>query len=236
MQLYNLTAATMDSFTSFAIRSAVEFIAVQTIYTGLCVTLEYINPALKTTDRKKLFFKQYKHSFWGVLAGTLCQRVWIVFIDPLTRWNEYFETNAYTAKWALLNISFFIFVYETMFYWIHRLLHIKKPINLYRMFHKEHHYFETTTAAAAAVNPIEIAILSVGLNIPKLFLPYSTSVHHILVSLVFLESIFAHDSQFDVFNHGIHHTKQNYHYGFALPFWDWIMGTTYRDKLNKSIF
>jgi sterol desaturase/sphingolipid hydroxylase (fatty acid hydroxylase superfamily) len=204
---------------------AVNYATTQLLYTVICFLIESTHPESK--NRRELFWTQFRHSFGGVLAGVICQEAWIELIDPISHWHGYYENGKHEYGWmmAVVNVAFFILTYDTVFYWVHRLLHVKKPINFYRMFHKEHHYVETTTCAGAAVNPMEVFILSIGLHLPKFLMPYPVWMHHALLGMVFLQSIVAHDSRLDIFNHQEHHKTQNYHYAFTLPLWDWVMGT-----------
>merc|ERR1712216_963406 len=74
--------------------------------------------------------------------------------SPLTEFRDTFE-----LKTEVLKHVFHIIIIDIWFYSTHRLIHIRRPINLYKWIHKLHHKFTAPCAPACMyANPIEFCI------------------------------------------------------------------------------
>ncbi|KAI4723334.1 sterol desaturase [Aureobasidium sp. EXF-10727] len=120
-----------------------------------------------------------------------------------------------------------VFLCEIIFYYSHRLLHVKL---FYQRIHNRHHQFKAPIALAAQyAHPIEYLVST----ILPFWLPPQILGCHILTCFLFwtaatLETVIAH-SGYDFFTvlakkHDLHHEKSRVNFG-TLGFLDWIHGT-----------
>jgi len=138
----------------------------------------------------------------------------------------------------LWQIPFFMMMEDSLFYWLHRLLHHR---SIYKYIHKQHHEFKVTIGISAEyANPVE-SILSNF--VPFVSGPFLLHTHYVffLAWLAFRlsESIDAHSgyrfpwSPFQLLDrmqggperHDFHHSNNQGSYGSFFTFWDWVMGT-----------
>lgn len=175
---------------------------------------------------------------------------------PLSLW---FVTHFHLVKHvnpvcqpiSFLPTFFFIlgslFLNETGFYWVHRLLH-EVPF-LYRTIHKKHHkYIGSISIAAEYANPLETIFSSI---IPLFFLtafvPVAPIVFALWVVFRLFETYESHSgycfdgsflsqklnmthSGYTLF-HDFHHVVNKGNYGQGGIFWDYICGS---DKLFRQ--
>eukprot|EP00619_Florenciella_sp_RCC1007_P003373 CAMPEP_0205903600 /NCGR_PEP_ID=MMETSP1325-20131115/206_1 /ASSEMBLY_ACC=CAM_ASM_000708 /TAXON_ID=236786 /ORGANISM="Florenciella sp., Strain RCC1007" /LENGTH=322 /DNA_ID=CAMNT_0053269271 /DNA_START=77 /DNA_END=1045 /DNA_ORIENTATION=- len=135
----------------------------------------------------------------------------------------------------------FLFINDTMFYWVHRAMHHKL---LYKHFHKKHHEYYVSVSIAAEYSGIVEAVLADAAPLvagPLLIGAYYKPVHGYTWCLwLFLriwQTADAHCGYVlpwwgfgfpflsDVLRHNWHHSKNNGNYGGATVFWDTICGT-----------
>ena len=219
---------TMDSY------RIVTYLLEAGIYTATYLTvgglIEYFNTKTKDYARWKLVQPQFMHSLPSIFIGGLFNNIFVHYIDPYGPYHGYYDRHDYSLFLFVVNCFFFYIVWETLFYWVHRLLHMQKPINLYRWIHKQHHYHSISTWAAFAVHPIELFAMTLLLHLPKYLVPIPFATHNGLMMITSILSSLAHDPDFDYFDHQIHHTKHVYNFGAYLPVWDWLCGTMYQVK------
>ena len=104
------------------------------------------------------YSKHYQEIVINTVVGTL-------FLSPIIAYlSVYFNIVEYVANIELYPSSFEIFkqiiflsiVFETLYYWSHRLLHTPW---LYKNFHKRHHEYQVTVAIASIYNhPFDFAL------------------------------------------------------------------------------
>mmetsp|Transcript_17433 Transcript_17433/g.45281 ORF Transcript_17433/g.45281 Transcript_17433/m.45281 type:complete len:323 (+) Transcript_17433:303-1271(+) len=135
----------------------------------------------------------------------------------------------------------FLFINDTLFYWVHRTFHHKL---LYKHFHKKHHEYYVSVSIAAEYCGIVEAILADATPLvagPLLIGAKFTPVHSwtwcLWLFLRIWQTADAHCGYVlpwyhfgfpilsDVLRHNWHHSKNNGNYGGATVFWDWICGT-----------
>jgi hypothetical protein len=89
--------------------------------------------------------------------------------------------NVAQFGWVWIIASFFIqlFVTETWFYWVHRLMHTPW---LYAHIHKAHHIFNPSFAASASsFHPADVLCLTLGGFVTPLILPLHRGLHSVFL-------------------------------------------------------
>eukprot|EP00048_Salpingoeca_helianthica_P015345 m.226272 g.226272 ORF g.226272 m.226272 type:complete len:272 (-) comp16911_c0_seq1:156-971(-) len=162
-----------------------------------------------------------------------------ILVYPLFRWRG-MDLHAalpgpLTCIWQII---FSMMVEDTLFYWIHRLLHHPK---LYKHLHKQHHKFiNTVSYAAEYASPIEQTISNV---FPTYCGPFLCKMNlHLFWVWTFLrlwETFEGHSGfvlpyspwqallsvQGGAARHDFHHSHNAGSFGSLFKFWDWAMGT-----------
>lgn len=128
-------------------------------------------------------------------------------------------------------------LFDTWFYWAHRLFHTKW---LYKRFHKQHHRFTTPVGIAAVyAHPVEDIVVNIGSTfVGPLVFPSHFIVWLLYMGMRFHETIDSH-SGYDfpwspwralgklhggARRHDWHHSHQVGNFG-GFWFWDWLCGT-----------
>lgn len=155
----------------------------------------------------------------------------------------YFTADKYGYLYMLLSLLAYIFIHDTYFYWIHRLMHLK-PV--FKWVHKTHHLSHTPSPfASLAFSPPE-AVLQFGINLVMIFIiPLHPVVFFIFatynmilntaghIGFEIVPSFFIRHWFFKygltVTHHDMHHSKLNCNYGLYFIFWDKLMGTNHKD-------
>lgn len=155
-------------------------------------------------------------------------------------WTKiYVNWNDYSLLWLPLSVVLVLFLHETYYYWLHRLMH--HPA-LYRWVHKAHHDSITTSAwTSFSFHPTESVLQAIVLPALLFVIP----VHYAAVGLILLimttTSVINHlnteiypkdfyDNWFGKWwigatHHSLHHSQFRYNYGLYFTFWDQIMQT-----------
>ena len=217
----------------FFIENIKEFLMFSVVFFVLGGIVEGINPAPKSKERIASIKKQILHSLPGLFMGVLTVNTWRNVVDPhldSLQWlprNWFGKREVYNSDAFILDTAIFIVVYDTIFYWVHRILHTSY---FYRILHKEHHYHHTTMTnfASSATSLGEIVINSIGLCTPLLFTPIPQEMHQLYLLGTHIYSVFSHDTHLDYMNHTAHHRYHNVNYGAYTVFWDRVMNTQYR--------
>jgi len=122
-----------------------------------------------------------------------------------------------------------LFLSDTSFYWLHRLLHTKL---LYKHVHKVHHRHKSAIAwSSFYFHPLELVltwffvfllpILFVRLHYVTLMAYITTLLLSLVKSHCGIDIYGLYTSKF----HDLHHLKFNGNYGSDLGFWDKVVGT-----------
>lgn len=155
--------------------------------------------------------------------------------------NYIFSTHSIPK---LQNIIFYFLITDTLYYWIHRILH-RIPI-LKKLFHLEHH-------EAINVLPLDIYYTEYTENIlyvlithaaPLLFIHLNLIEYLIILFILTYHLYYTHADIKDIFilplfissnYHKKHHIIGGGNYSFVLNIWDEYMGTKIKSKSkNKS--
>lgn len=190
----------------------------------------------KTEQPAKLVVAAAKNILFAhaVAVPYLAYLVWPVLAlrdVPLSGPAPSFATGALQILGSML-------IEDTMFYWIHRLLHHRL---LYKHIHKMHHQFNNTESYAAEYSSaIEQTISNV---MPFYAGPFVFRMHiNVICVWMFLrlwETFDGHSgfvlpwSPWNAFlsiqggaeRHDFHHSHNAGSYGSLFKFWDWFMGT-----------
>jgi Delta7-sterol 5-desaturase len=155
----------------------------------------------------------------------------------------YTKIDEFGTLYLILAFPLMLFMHDTYFYWIHRLMHA--PV-LFKMFHLVHHKsINPSPWAAYAFHPLEAIVESMIFVIFLVTIP----VHSIHLSLFFVFSliynVYGHLG-FELYpkgfnnhwigkwintsvSHNQHHRFFKGNYGLYFNFWDRMMGTMRKD-------
>jgi len=163
----------------------------------------------------------------------------LVYLDWLSGTKFRFDLESFPTIGELIpQMIFFLFVEDTMYYWMHRLLHWGK---MYRFVHKIHHeYHITVSIAGAYVHPMEYLLAdliptSMGAKLLGSRCHFATFL--IWAGLRIVGASDAHSGyefpwspySLPFFRsstfHNYHHTHSDANYGALFPIWDYLCGT-----------
>lgn len=158
----------------------------------------------------------------------------------------YYKISDYGTTYFFVGLLLTIFVNDTLFYWSHRLMHVK---SIFRYVHSVHHKSTSPTPFAVfAFGPIEAVIHTIVYTSLILFIP----IHAVMFVVFYLynmttnlaghagfefmpEKLSKHwffNWQNTVTNHDVHHKTFNCNYGNYFIFWDKMMNTLSVKKIN----
>ena len=144
-----------------------------------------------------------------------------IVISPIPYFILYNLDDPITFHWihGIWQIPLISFLYDGLFYYIHRLFHTKY---LYPKIHKIHHMFVDPIAIGALYShPIEHFSCNI---FPLIFSMWITKCSFEIQMLITISgtinTIFAHMNIKKNDHHAIHHLKFKYNYGFGNFFFD----------------
>ncbi len=202
-------------------------------YMLISTLFEYSNPAAKTKERTESMYKQIKLSSQAIILCVLLALLYMFYLDPLTRYYRYYDEHEYNIVEFLKNLFSYMFIYDTWFYWTHRLIHLRKPINFWKHIHLIHHQFieDCTAFAQDAVHWIEAIIQGpIGHALISFLVPMHPIAGQIFGFSTSVYAIAAHDGRsLDLNDHIKHHDYECVNYGLYWGFWDYICGTRWAE-------
>ncbi|MFD2518958.1 sterol desaturase family protein [Salinimicrobium flavum] len=169
-------------------------------------------------------------AFFGTLLYWLWQEGFTaIYLDP----------RQYGIWYLPVSLALVLFLHETYYYWVHRLMHHPK---VYRTVHKVHHDSLTPTPwTAFSFHPWESLLEAIILPLILLFLPVNIYVLGLYLLIMTLSSVVNHldieiypagfqKSKFGkqfigATHHHYHHSEFMTNYGLYFTFWDKWMGT-----------
>jgi len=159
-------------------------------------------------------------------------------VFPIFQWRGMTQNSMPSLMVAVSQIFFSMLVEDTLFYWIHRILHHPR---LYKHLHKQHHlYINTVSYAAEFSHPIEQTVSNVFPSYAgPILCNMSIDVFCIWTFLRLWETFESHSgfvlpySPWEFFlsvqggaaRHDFHHSHNKGSFGSLFKFWDWFMGT-----------
>jgi sterol desaturase/sphingolipid hydroxylase (fatty acid hydroxylase superfamily) len=152
----------------------------------------------------------------------------------------YWRVADYGWTWFLLSIPAMIFLHDTYFYWMHRLLHHPR---LFRRVHRVHHLSVSPSPwSGYSVSTLEALVLgSIG-PIIVFVLPVHPLAFTLFMGWQIAFTVFAHGG-YEIFpqrflrtwlgrllitptHHVLHHEKPRTNFGLYFSIWDRLAGTT----------
>lgn len=193
-------------------------------------------------QKKKILAIDIKREIRNSVQASLVMST-LVFITLDTRLVKYTklykDIDDYSIGWLLLSVLLGLFIHDTYFYWLHRLLHHKK---IFKYSHVVHHQSNNPTPFASYSFHF-IEAIGEGLIIPVILfiVPFHLVSLYCFIVLGFIINVYGHlgyelapgwfrtSFLFHVLNtsvyHNLHHSKFHGNFGLYFRFWDKIMGT-----------
>jgi Delta7-sterol 5-desaturase len=139
----------------------------------------------------------------------------------------------------VFSVVLVLFVHETYYYWLHRLMH--HPL-IYKHIHKAHHDSITTSAwTSFSFHPTESILQALILPTLCLVVPLHSSALVVILLTMTTTSVINHlntelyPKDFDTHwfgkwwigatHHSLHHSQFKYNFGLYFTFWDKLMHT-----------
>lgn len=193
--------------------------------------------------KRKEYMREIIFSVVSIMIFTLPPVV-MLKIDSIRQHTTYYADIA-TYGWLYFFAAFpiMLFVHDTYFYWLHRLIHHKA---LFRHIHLIHHKSTNPSPwAAYSFHPFE-AILEAGVFVLFLFIMPINDIHLLVVFIFSLTyNVYGHLG-YELYpkgfnktwvgkwintsvNHNMHHQYFKGNYGLYFTFWDRVMHTIHPD-------
>jgi lathosterol oxidase len=143
----------------------------------------------------------------------------------------YGDVGEYGIAWLLISIVLVLVVTETLVYWAHRILHMRR---IYRWLHGHHHRFRTVTPfVAVAFHPLDSFAQALPHHLCAFIMPLHVSVYLVDMAFIMLWSVIIHNrvgftSSWlvnDTLHHNVHHWYNKYNLGQYTTIWDRLCGT-----------
>lgn len=167
---------------------------------------------------------------------------------PLRQYTHlYTDVSEYGIGYLVFSVLIIVFLHDTYFYWMHRLMHHPR---LYRHVHLLHHRSVNPSPwAAYAFHPLEAAVEAGILPIILFFMPVHPIALFCFVSLMLWFNVYGHLG-YELFPkkmyehpvgrwlnssvyHNQHHERFHGNYGLYFTCWDRWMGTLRPDSASK---
>lgn len=168
----------------------------------------------------------------------------IIFTTPLKAYTRYYENvSDYGWGYWVLSIIAMIFLHDTYFYWMHRMMHHPK---LYRMVHLTHHKSTNPSPwAAYSFHPLEAVVEASIIFLIVFLIPYHRSALLAFLVFMIIYNVYGHLG-YELYtkgfnkswigkwfntsvNHNQHHKHFHGNYGLYFLFWDRWLGTLRSD-------
>ena len=187
----------------------------------------------------KVIKREITFSFATAIIAAILSSPFHSSVTPFTK--MYANVYDYGIAWLITSFLLLIVIYDTYFYWTHRLLHLPK---IYKLVHSVHHKSTNTSPFTAySFHPFEAFILFVWIVPVVFFIPIH---HYVLLSFTILSMIinilghsgFALRSKGLANNfflkhingatfHNKHHLYVHGNFSLYFSFWDSLMKTKF---------
>lgn len=173
-----------------------------------------------------------------VLGGAIAPLVLLFGYGP--QLNFYGQIDEYGWPWFFFSILLMMFVRDTLFYWEHRLMHMKQ---VFRFAHRIHHLSnQTTPLSGFSVHPLEgIFAAAIPYTLILFLVPKHPAAYLIFVWADSAVAVLTHMG-YEPFPRGFsrhwlgrwigtstahqaHHRNSRCNYALYFLFWDRLMGT-----------
>jgi sterol desaturase/sphingolipid hydroxylase (fatty acid hydroxylase superfamily) len=216
---------------------------------GYFLEIRTVAGRVRTPQELSYMAKEYAFSCLGWFYLNLWHMLWRLFVEsnytsepvPITWWGVSVIILQFCGSFLWLDNAYF---------WMHYTLHIKYPINIYKLSHHFHHLFrEPSAMAAECLEPFEQLLIIVLVRCIKFVFPIEVWILDLVLAISALSSFFGHLSEAELFftpgwdqvglgfladrgllvsnaKHRLHHLYVRSNYSiFALTYWDHILGT-----------
>lgn len=184
-------------------------------------------------------------SLYTLLVSTLFV-IGIYNLKSLGLTKIYTDINEYPTFFAYFGFFILLFLDDTWFYWIHRLLHHPK---IFKYVHRVHHEsIDVNPFTSLSFHWLEALLLTFWILPVSLFFPIYVPALGVLQIWGFLDNIKSHLG-YEFFpswwnksigkimtsstHHNMHHSKFKGNYGVHFRFWDRLLGTEFDDYEKK---
>ena len=168
----------------------------------------------------------------GVCAFSCC--VYEVVDPRFCPYHDYFEREAYSAKWLVANVALYLVFCDAWFYWWHYAFHYFP--SLWPMHYQHHQLREPTSFGGPTVHVIELILeYTLAHHLVQYLMPFHPITHRVLGVFAFVfGAVFNHGGlTLDYNDHFAHHItwkggRAKYtNYGMFFPIWDVLNRTRY---------
>jgi sterol desaturase/sphingolipid hydroxylase (fatty acid hydroxylase superfamily) len=192
-------------------------------------------------DKTRLWF-EFKYSMLNMFIFVITG-LFVFYLGSIGVTRFYKHISDYGWTYFLFSIVVMIFLHDTYFYWVHRLMHAKK---IYPYIHKVHHQsINPTPWAAFSFHPIEGFLEAAIVPIIVVIIPVHTFALVIFILISTILNVLGHlgfelypkgftKSKWTGWNntsthHNMHHHYFDCNYGLYFNFWDKLMETNHKD-------
>lgn len=183
--------------------------------------------------------------FYSILTAFIFAGVgFVVFLTPFAGYTQvYYQVSDFGWSYLVASVIVIIFLHDTYFYWMHRLIHHKM---VYKYVHRVHHLSTNPSPwAAMAFHPLE-AVLEAGIIVVvALLFPVHPLAIGIFLLFMMIYNVYGHLG-YELYpqgfaqskigrwvntsvNHNMHHQYFRGNYGLYFLFWDRWLGTMHPD-------
>lgn len=192
---------------------------------------------LRKINKKAYPPQQFKKEVYWSMITALIFAVIGAFLGVL--WQKgytaiYLNINDFTLFWFPLSIVISMFIHETYYYWLHRLMHHPK---IYKQVHQVHHDSRITSAwTAFSFHPIEGFLEALIMPIIVILIPmhlYAIIIHLTIMTVtaainhldieIYPRNLFGNILGKHIIgatHHSHHHKFYRYNFGLYFTFWD----------------
>jgi Delta7-sterol 5-desaturase len=187
--------------------------------------------------KREQFIREIRNALFSLCVGAIISG-FVIVLSERGQAKIYMDINAYPIWWAVMTFPVMLIINDTVFYWVHRLLHHKA---IYKLIHHEHHKSITVNPfSTLSFHFMETILLTLWIIPVAMYLPIYAPVLGLVQIYGLFDNVKAHLG-FELypkwFNrsplrflttatyHDLHHTKFRGNYALHFRFWDWLMKT-----------
>jgi Delta7-sterol 5-desaturase len=187
--------------------------------------------------KREQFIREIRNALFTMCVGAMTSAI-IITLGERGMTKVYMDIDAHSIWWAIGTFPVMLIINDSVFYWVHRLLHDKR---FYNLVHHEHHKSVTVNPfTSLSFNVIEAFLLTAWIVPVSLIMPIYAPALGLLQLYGLFDNIKAHLG-YELFPrwfnrsplrflttatyHDLHHTKFRGNYALHFRWWDWMMGT-----------
>lgn len=153
----------------------------------------------------------------------------------------YTDISDYGVPWLFISFLMYMFINDTYYYWLHRILHKRS----FYKFHIAHHYSKNPTAwTSFAFHPVEALLQAIVVPALAFIIPIHWAVLAFILFIMTMFGVTNHlgheiyprsfERKFKIItasHHQNHHHYPGTNFGLFFTFWDQLMGTEKRGSV-----